>query len=138
VNRLGIKSKQLLEAIEASAPDDWEFVVLLEMPGASDDELAQAEERAITKASNRRPKDIQNTIIPCDKPKAEGNVAKSSIIDENGATMSYAEAARALGCGTKTIQDRLRKYRERGVTQIELATLRALSEKWRAGKTLEP
>src|SRR5262245_19241988 len=83
VHQLGIKSKQLLAAIKASAPADREFIVLLELPGASDEDLAQAEEHAIKRTSDARPKDVLNVIIPCDKPKAEGNVAKSSIIDES-------------------------------------------------------
>lgn len=138
VQRLGVKSKRLLDAIEASGPEDWELVVVLQMPGASDHELAQAEERAIRRVSDERPKGNLNAIVPCEKPKAEGHTAKSSIIGENGAIMSYGAAARALGCSTQTIKKRLAKYRERGVTEIELATLRAQSAKWRLEKIPDP
>jgi hypothetical protein len=132
VQRIGVKNKKFFEAIDGSTEDDWEFGILASMPGATDEELAAAEERAILHVTNKRPTAILNGLIPTTKPigPSEASAPKSSIIDDNGNEMSYADVAAALGVTIEAVRKRLKKYRSRGVYKIAFSVLKAKSDQY--------
>jgi hypothetical protein len=132
---LGHKNLRLKDAI--ANVSDWEFKVLLELPeNTSEEELDKLERDAIQKATLRASELVLNAVIPVQgRTKTAGETSpKSRVLDHAGGTISYATAARELGVRTKSLQKRLANYRVQGITEIELSTLKELSEKYRGSK----
>lgn len=134
---VGAKSNQILDTAMNSNPADWSFMVLFESPNTSETELANLEKRAIQRVYDQQPARVLNTLVPVpDLTRKVGPRSAKSIIETaDGKSVSYAEAAKALGCSTKSLQKRLSKRRASGMTNHKLEDLIALTEKYRKPET---
>lgn len=134
---LGVKSFRIKELLEEGGADEWEFSILAELPGATEEQLADYETRAVTRIGNRAPERLLNTIAPSNPKAARAPGAatspKSSITLE-GRTIAYSVAAKILGCSVKQVQKRMARYREKGIFEVDVGHLKTLSEKYRAEK----
>lgn len=151
-----VVSVRMLAEIEAG-PDGWEFAILFLMPGATGRELGDAEARAIAFARIKYGDGLLNKATPSvggpktpapkrtlhpDLPKpikpkrAVGRPTKTSILDETGLQVSYETAAKRLSVSVKTIYTRLYMHRCKGVTEVTLQDLKALTDMYRTRKSL--
>lgn len=132
---VGAKSQSMLEATLAGRAEDWTFNVLFEFPGATDEELAGYEHRAIHRAYDAKPNALLNVIVPHEcQGNPRGNSPRTVVTDNSGNPVPYREAATSLGCSYKTLQKRLARYRNKGKKAVQLDDLRAMSERCKAEK----
>ena len=125
-NGLGAKNKDILAEALSTGAENWTFAVLARMPNATDKELEQAEQLAITKVGNMRPNDILNKVVsptPHEVAPMNGNTRKSRVLAADGSEMTYPQAAAARGVTRQTIKKKLAKLREAGVFEISLEKL---------------
>lgn len=127
--RLGVKSLKLLEAAADSDPADWEFCIVMEFEQVDDHTLADFEQQTIKRFDDEAPGFLLNSHIK----RTAGNIVTGSrsVILDKGEPITYGQAARVLDCTTKQVQKRMARYRKRGIYEIELADLIALSQKFR-------
>lgn len=115
--------------------DEWVFVIAKEMPGASVDELLQAEIDEIIRLQSIMPDKVLNQqagktggIVP-----VGGHIL---IITPEGAVVGQAVAARLLSRNVDTIKEKARWLRDNGVMQINLEDLimdrRKILEKYKS------
>jgi len=128
-SQIGVKSMKMLQQVQSSRPEDWAFVIVQEFPEATEEALAQYEEHAITRVGNSAPDRLLNSIAP--RKVGTASSPKSSV-SVDGAPIAYPEAAKMLGCSVKSLQKRLAAYRKRGVNEVTLEELKALTDKYRA------
>lgn len=131
-SHLGVKSSEILKLLEGSTPEDWEFGIIAELPGATDDTLADYEERAVTRVGNKSPARLLNTLNPAIPRKQETATSPKSAITRGGTPVPYSEAARVLGCTVKQVQKRMARWRAKGVYTVAVEDLKTLTEKYRA------
>lgn len=127
---LGVKNYLMLEALDEICPEDWTFNVLLNLPNATDTDLARYEDRAIQKVHHLRPKAVLNATLPATRERKHHEVPKSVVLGEGGVPVSYKDAAAVLGTSTKQLMKRLKNRRKRGVFEVKLADLIADKEKF--------
>lgn len=133
VTGLGVKSFKLLTVITDRTLEHWEFLVVAEFPGATEKELAAYETRAISRFAKEWRGVVLNTMIPPEivKP-ADTSFGPKSVIEHEGRSIAYTSVAKILGCGTKQLQKRMARYREKGISTVQLEDLKKLSDKYRA------
>ena len=129
--KFGIRSHKLLDAVADSSPEDWELVVLAEFDDITDEELEVCEAQAIARISAENPGMLLNTNSTARSVEHRSARGSRSVILRNGEPIPFSEAARELGCGTKQLQKRMARYREKGMLVMELAELKALTTKYR-------
>jgi len=132
---LGIRSSAIKELAKQSCIDDWEFSTLIVYPGATDEQLSEYENRAVSKIGGSSPDRLLNTIMPStpQTPRPPGGTTSpKSVITLEGKPTTYSSAAKILGCTPKQVQKRMARYRGRGVYEVEVEELKTLSEKYRA------
>lgn len=124
---LGAKNPKIQEVLNTSRRQDWDFVVLDDLPGASSSDLELAERRAIRGANKRDPDRVLNGLVPDAKtPEAVGTARpgasepKSIVLSTTGEPITQREVARVLGITKGSVKQRLRKYRDRGVFEVRL------------------
>lgn len=127
----GIKSLSILEAVNGR--QEWEFLVLAELPGVTEHELSEYEEVAIQRAYDRSPSAVINAKIPVAGRTSKDSLTspKTTITSSHGERISYSAAAKALGCNMKSLQKRLAKRRKQGQTVVCLDDLLAASLRYR-------
>lgn len=128
--KFGIRSHKLLDAVADSSPEDWELVILAEFDDITDEELSVCENEAIARISAERPGTLLNTnsSVTTDRRSERGS---RSMILRNGEPIPFSEAARELGCGTKQLQKRMARYRQKGRLVMDLEELKALTARFR-------
>jgi hypothetical protein len=133
VSGLGMKSFIMRTVIGETTIDDWDFKIAQLMPGATEQELTEAEQAFIQRAIERSPGQVLNSLLPLSGRGAApvSVTAPKSTIYWNGQQVSYSVAARELGTSVHQLQRRLRKFRERGRTEVDLEDMIALTKKYR-------
>lgn len=124
---------------------DWKFVVLFELPGLSREELFKYEARAIQHA-RKQGYVLMNISVPllsgleppevlAETPRGKrGRPRKTTVVDDAGTELTYAEVAQRLGTGMKGLYSRLKQYRDRGVTVVRYGDLEHYTQKFRKVK----
>lgn len=128
--RLGVKSLKLLEAAADSDPADWEFCIVMEFDEIDDLALTDAEHQTITRFNEEAPGLLLNSHMA---PEGAPLVNVRSTILDKGKSITYGQAAKALGCTQRMVQKRMARYRKRGISVLELDELKRLTAKWRFG-----
>lgn len=133
VSGLGHKNPILRAAV--TDPGDWAFYVVEELPQASELDLLEREAAAMRTALKNNPANIVlnvmlPTVIGGTARAAEMHACKTTILDDAGRSISYAEAAAALGRSRERLQKCLARYRDRGRCEVTLEHLRKASARY--------
>jgi len=118
--KIGVKSKVLLNAIAGTRPEDWTYQVLVEVEQKDLDRLERA---AITRLKDRGPlllNSLQSFAAPRRGLGGISDTAKSMIMKPFGGRMSYAEAAIELGITPQAVKKKLQRFRKIGITLVKL------------------
>lgn len=115
-------NRELDIAVRATKPEDWEFHVFEECDKS---DLFRIEREVIQKVVTSIGNLCLNSLLPyAGGPTASAqSVPLSTILDETGKNMNYAEAAIRVGCARETIKKRLAKWRKAGKTTLHITEL---------------
>lgn len=129
----GIRSLAVSEAVNASDVQDWEFVVVREMPRATAADLLAAEQQTIAAFDSRKIPLLNHQPVLAPKPLQRPGPKAMVTITHQGNQVTYRQAAEILGCSIKTIAKRSARYRGRGSEVVRLEDWLETSKKYRAG-----
>lgn len=124
---VGAKNHEIMAVARATGAENWDFLVVAELPGATEEELANHEDIAIKRVRTGRPDGVLNKIMERPKYSRHNNgtsLPKSTVRAEDGSAMSYAEVAVALDANITTLRKKLQKYRERGMPEVPFKLLK--------------
>ena len=107
-------------------PNQWHFIVAIEMPDAGNYELVKKENEEIARLQKKHPGKILNgttiTLANTSTP-AYTNTRSVDIISDEGGVIGYMIAAKLLGRNYTTIRDKVQYLRDNGVKQVKLEDL---------------
>lgn len=130
-NGLNVPSEHFRTMLAGCPPEEWEFLILAEFPGVTEKVLAEKEHEAISKVRASKPKLLLNTL-EVSKVRVPGTATSpKSVVTHEGNPIPQTRAAEMLGVSVKMLQKRLARWRGRGVYEISMDQLKALSEKYR-------
>lgn len=124
---IGFKSPRMKDSM--TDPVDWEFIVLQEYPGASQDALLQYEAAYIQAAQRQAGEKLLNTVTPTVR-RSVAHTQKFEITYK-GETLSVRAAADILQCQAHTLRKRCVKLKRQGLFTIQLETLIELTAQFR-------
>ena len=128
----GIRSASIFGAVSSSDLEDWEFCIVRELPGATENELNGAESSVIHNLKAR------GVLLLNHQPVLQTQLPVSGRgllpITYEGRIVTHKQAAEILGCSVKTIGKRAARYRARGETIIRLEDWGEVSKKYRPQK----
>lgn len=121
-----VRNASIGRAIQASGPQDWEFVVIFE---GTHEEALEVERTAVRKLRDTNPELLLNGDSSLPDPSTQrsappgiSSTAKSIVMGPNG-PMSHGEIAVALGVTKQAIKKRLSAWRKKGKIKISIEDL---------------
>lgn len=99
--------------------DEWKFIVVKEIPGASLPVLIQEEADEIARVGVKLPGKIINSITPSNP----NVVHRVELVTDEGGVVGQGVAARMLGRNTDTIRDKVRWLRDQGIGRVNVSDL---------------
>jgi hypothetical protein len=103
-------------------PDGWAFTVIEELPGATAEFLMEREGVHLKNEAVTRRGKLLNTQLHL-ASKAH-HLALTEIFTDNGTPISYADASALTGYSKASLEQKLARLREKGITTVKLSDLK--------------